>query len=81
MNSNSENNLYSFLLNDDFINYVVNPSLVLDEMWDEYFQEHSDMIATADNAKDILLGSTITHQINVEDADLLLGNVFAAVNA
>lgn len=81
MNSNSENNLYSFLLNDDFINYVVNPSLVLDEMWDEYFQEHPDMIATADNAKDILLGSTITHQINVEDADLILGNVFAAVNA
>lgn len=79
MNSTSENNLYNFLLNDDFIHYVVNPSLVLNEMWDEFFEEHPEMIPVANNAKDILLGRTITHPISAADSESILGNILKSV--
>lgn len=63
MNTISENTLFSLLVNDDFINYVLNPTLVLDEMWDEFFAEHPELILTADEAKSILLGESVQNKM------------------
>jgi len=49
-------NVISLLVNDDFINYVVNPNLILKEMWDDFFSAHPDLIPVAEEAKAILLG-------------------------
>lgn len=63
VNTIPENTLFSLLVNDDFINYVLNPTLVLDEMWDEFFAEHPELISAADEAKSILLGETIQNKM------------------
>jgi len=49
-------NVISLLVNDDFINYVVNPNLILKEMWDDFFSVHPDLIPAAEEARTILLG-------------------------
>ena len=56
VSSNKDINLISLLVNDDFINYVINPNLILEEMWDDFFSLHPDLIPIADEAKMILLG-------------------------
>lgn len=77
----SHNLLFSLLVNDDFINYVVNPSLILDEMWDDFFAEHPDMIQIADKAKSILLGEQLAQELPQADSDLLFSNVMQLVKA
>ena len=58
MSSTIDINVISLLVNDDFINYVVNPNLILKEMWDDFFLAHPDLIPVAEEAKAILLGDS-----------------------
>jgi hypothetical protein len=54
VSSTTDINLISLLVNDDFINYVINPNLILKEMWDDFFSLHPDLIPAAKEAKQIL---------------------------
>jgi len=56
VSSTTDINVISLLVNDDFINYVINPNLILNEMWDDFFGLHPDLISVANQAKMILLG-------------------------
>lgn len=56
MNSTTNKRLQSLLVNDDFINYILNPNLILKEMWEDYMSTHPEDIAVMDEAKNILLG-------------------------
>ncbi|HET7733936.1 MAG TPA: hypothetical protein VFK73_08875 [Paludibacter sp.] len=58
MSSTIDINVISLLVNDDFINYVVNPNLILKEMWEDFFSAHPDLIPVAEEAKAILLGES-----------------------
>ena len=44
------------LINEDFINYVFNPTHLLIERWDVFFKTHPDKIPIANEARLILLG-------------------------
>jgi hypothetical protein len=77
VNTIPENTLFSLLVNDDFINYVLNPTLVLDEMWDEFFASHPEMIAVADEAKSVLLGETIQNRMSTNEMQDLENRILA----
>lgn len=77
MNTIPENTLFSLLVNDDFINYVLNPTLVLDEMWDEFFASHPEMIEVADEAKSVLLGETIQNRMPANEMQDLENRILA----
>ena len=63
MSSTKNINLISLLVNDDFINYVVNPNLVLNEMWEDFFNSHPDLAPIAKEAKQILTVEHISHSL------------------
>lgn len=77
MNTIPENTLFSLLVNDDFINYVLNPTLVLDEMWDEFFAEHPELISVADQAKSILLGESNQNIMPADEMQELENRILA----
>lgn len=56
MNSVIDKKTYKLLVNDDFINYVMDPNLILKEMWNDFFYENPEYIEAANKAKSILLG-------------------------
>ena len=64
MSSTTDKRVINLLVNDDFINYVIHPNLILVEMWDEFFDAHPAMIPVAEEAKGILLGQTISDPIS-----------------
>ncbi len=56
MKDKANKRVAGFLVNDDFINYVINPSLSLIELWEEFFRNHPEQIEIANEARQILLG-------------------------
>lgn len=67
VNSKTNYTVYELLVNDDFINYVIQPSLIIKEMWENYFDSHPETIQAAIEAKSILLGDNITHTLTSDD--------------
>ena len=63
VSSTTDKRVINLLVNDDFINYVINPNLILVEMWDEFFDAHPAMIPVAEEAKAILRGQIIADPI------------------
>jgi hypothetical protein len=76
VSSNKDINLISLLVNDDFINYVINPNLILVEMWDDFFVLHPDLIPIADEAKMILLGEVDCQELPTKEAQALEISIF-----
>ena len=66
MSSTTDKSVINLLVNDDFINYVINPNLILVEMWEDFFDAHPDMISVAEEAKAILLGQIISDPIPLQ---------------
>lgn len=66
MSSTTDKSVINLLVNDDFINYVINPNLILVEMWEEFFDAHPDMIPVAEEARAILLGQIISDPIPLQ---------------
>lgn len=56
MKEKTDDKVKSLLVNDDFINYVFNPSLALEIKWIDFFSMHPDQLPYAIQAKQILLG-------------------------
>lgn len=69
-------NVISLLVNDDFINYVVNPNLILKEMWEDFFSVHPDLIPVAEEAKAILLGESGYFEMPARDVHELEVRIF-----
>jgi hypothetical protein len=76
VSSTKDINVISLLVNDDFINYVVSPNLILNEMWDDFFCMHPDLVPVAEEAKSILLGEFASAAMPVEEARELELQIF-----
>lgn len=75
MSSTTDKRVLSILVNDDFINYVLNPNLILTEMWEDYFSTHPEDIPLADEAKKILLGELEPTELSADEASNLETNI------
>ena len=76
MNSTSEQHtIHNLLVNDDFINYVLNPNLILKEMWEEYLSLHPEDIPLMNEARRILLGELNPEELTNEEAYELEKNI------
>ena len=64
VSSTTDKRVINLLVNDDFINYVIHPNLILVEMWDEFFDAHPAMIPVAEEAKAILQGQKTSDPIS-----------------
>lgn len=58
MNIQTDNIVIDLLVDDNFINYIMNPTRSLTEKWTNYFKENPDSIQAANQAKKILLGES-----------------------
>jgi hypothetical protein len=76
VNSTTDKRLLSFLVNDDFINYVLNPNLILKELWEDYSSTHPEDIPLLNQAKQILLGELQLKGLAKEDSYNLECNIF-----
>ena len=76
MNSTTNKRLLSLLVNDDFINYVLNPNLILKEMWEEYMSTHPEDIPVLNEAKYILLGGNELNRLSNEDVSNMQHDIF-----
>ena len=76
MNSTTDIRLLQMLVNDDFINYVLNPTLTLKEKWEDYFNSHPEIIPYIDEATRILLGESDQEKLSSKDALELERNIF-----
>lgn len=67
---------YEFLINDDFILYVIDPASNLCGKWDNFFSLHPDQLPFANEAKLILEGKTNPINIKTEDFDEMKTEIF-----
>jgi len=75
VSSTTDKRVINLLVNDDFINYVINPNLILVEMWDEFFDAHPAMIPVAEEAKAILQGQTTSDPISPQAQEELEASI------
>jgi len=76
VNSTTDIRLLQMLVNDDFINYVLNPNLTLKEKWEDYFKSHTEIIPYIDEATRILLGESVQENLSSNDALELEKSIF-----
>jgi hypothetical protein len=76
VNSTTNKRLLSLLVNDDFINYVLNPNLILKEMWEDYMSTHPEDIPVLNEAKYILLGGNELNRLSNEDVSNMQHDIF-----
>jgi hypothetical protein len=76
VNSTTNKRLLSLLVNDDFINYVLNPNLILNEMWEDYMSTHPEDIPVLNEAKYILLGGNVINELSPEDVSDIEHTIF-----
>lgn len=68
MDSTKDIRLLSFLVNDNFINSVLNPNLIVKELWEDYSNSHPEDIPLLNEARQILLGETSLKVLTKEDS-------------
>ena len=71
--------LLSILVNDDFINYVLNPNLIVKEMWGDYLSTHPEDIPLVNEARQILLGELDSEELTAEEASRMEYNILKKV--
>jgi len=76
VNPTTNKRLLSLLVNDDFINYVLNPNLILKEMWEDYMCTHPVDIPVLNEAKYILLGGNGLVELTPEEVSDIEYNIF-----
>jgi len=76
VNSTTDIRLLQMLVNDDFINYVLNPNLTLKEKWEDYFKSHTEIIPYIDEATRILLGESVQENLSSNDVLELEKSIF-----
>jgi len=73
---NIDKHLQSILVNDDFINYILNPNLILNEMWENHFNIHPEDISFVNDARHILHGESDPTELSAEEAFSLEKSIF-----
>jgi len=68
VNSTTDKRLIRFLVNDDFINSVLNPNLIIKELWEDYSNSHPQDVPLLNEARQILLGETRLEVLSKEDS-------------
>ena len=58
MNIQTDKRVIDILVDEDFINYVINPTASLIEKWTNYFKKNPDYAQAANQARKILLGES-----------------------
>jgi hypothetical protein len=80
MNPTKEKDIYNFLVNSDFINYVINPDRILKKTWESFFNTNPDQISVAEEAKRVLLGESILQKPSSDEVSemkyFILNNIF-----
>ena len=76
MNPTTDKRLIGFLVNDDFINYILNPNLILKELWEDYSRTHPEDIPILHQAAQILLGDLQQKSLTEEDSNNLKRTIF-----
>ena len=76
MSPSTDINVISLLVNDDFINYAINPTLILKEMWDDFFGTHPDLLPIANEAKEILFCELDFQSLSPTEIKDLEKNIF-----
>ena len=59
----TKKNIVEFLVNDDFINYVINPTTNLSQQWEIFFEQNPSFIPLANEAKDILTDEDVINEL------------------
>jgi len=64
------------LVDEDFINYVMNPTRKLTDSWENYFRLHPDQIPLAEEARQILFGVVENKTLPAQEALELKARIF-----
>lgn len=56
--------LYKILVNDDFIHYVLEPTDLLTQQWNRYFELHPNELPLLDIARNIINGKDLAYQLS-----------------
>ena len=70
MNTSTEKYILSFLMNDDFIEYVVHPTNQLAEKWSNFFKKNPSLNVYAQKARSIISGELQIDE-NLTEQELL----------
>ncbi len=62
MNLKNEN-IVEFLINDEFINFVIHPTLKLRLQWEAFFKKNPQLISAANQARMILYGEEMSEEL------------------
>ncbi len=76
MNPTTDPRILSILVNDDFINYVLNPNLILKEKWEDYLSLHPEDTPLVNEARKILLGESQSEELTNEEVFELEKRIF-----
>jgi hypothetical protein len=76
----TDKHIYEFLVNDDFINYVINPSPALEKQWNQFFGSNPQLQSAATEARSILCGADITNNpLQQSEYEKIKGNILAKI--
>ena len=70
-----------FLIDDDFINYILAPDKVLEAKWNDYFDKYPADRLAAEEAKMVLLGEGEFQCITDNEADELKERVLHTISS
>ncbi len=76
MNPQTEN-INDFLINDDFINYVMHPTLNLQLKWDIFFKNNPELIDAADEASMILFEEGDIYELHEWETNEIKKRIFS----
>ncbi len=76
MSTKADKHVINILVNDDFINYVMNPTISLTKSWNDFFIKHPEQIPVANEARLILLGRLNKKTLPVHDSLELKASIF-----
>ncbi len=77
MKSIEDKQILSILVNEDFINYVLNPNLILIEKWESYLNENPHDVKLIQEAKRILLGEINPVLLGVDESSRMKMNILS----
>ena len=69
-----------FLVSDSFVNYVIDPTSSLIELWEKHFRNHPTQVPFANEARRILLGEDGFVQLSVFENVELKRRIFEECN-
>lgn len=79
MNPATDKEIYKFLVNSDFVDYVLSPNQLLKKTWENFFNYNPHLISIANDAKKILLGQIIYRKLTPSENSLLRNGILNSI--